>query len=353
MTSRDGNQGDETQLTDSISHYHAILEESATRYPLATEALMRADRDRLRRWKQFIDPIDLRAIELLLDNLLSTSDLLASSTASHKHRLARLPQRIADDVRMSLEGLLSGYLQVASDAMRDIIETELLIRDLALDPSRIAVWANASDDVLRRNFQPVHMRQRQASALGVAPKDVPGATDYAAHSKILHVGQPLFPRSAESGARAGHRVLDVLNALTDIMWHGTSSLRALRLLSAAVRVATPDPELAIAALDSSSDDLHKAHSAIEAIERNTLPSLNVGENGAGLLFESGLMIVIHPDAAKVDFYRTNRTDFRTFHRGVTAENSALISMTSLGSSPRKDLILSAAFAPLSDRIGSV
>lgn len=123
---------DERLGADPSSRYHATLRESAKRYPLATNALMLTDRHRPRRWQQFVDFIDLQAVELLLGFLASTSDLLASN--SETCELHFLSTRVADDVRMALEGLLSGYLQISSDAMRDAMETELYIRDFALDP---------------------------------------------------------------------------------------------------------------------------------------------------------------------------------------------------------------------------
>src|SRR6266699_3090968 len=169
---------------DSSSRYHSVLNESATSYPRSTEALMRADRHRPRRWHQFIDHVDLKALESLLNYLASVSGLLAQQDGNSD--LTFLPDRIADDIRISIEGLLSGYLQVTSDAMRDVIETELLIRDLSLDSRQVARWRAATEDVIRRNFRPVHLRQRQADALGVDIKDVPGAKDYAAHSELLH-----------------------------------------------------------------------------------------------------------------------------------------------------------------------
>ena len=84
----------------------------------------------------------------------------------------------------TLEGLLSGYLQTSSDAMRDAMETELCIRDFALDPRQIQRWLNADEDTLNRYFRPNNLRQRQANALGIDVTEVPGATDYKAHSKL-------------------------------------------------------------------------------------------------------------------------------------------------------------------------
>lgn len=241
---------------DPSSRYHSILQESAKTYPFATEALMRSDRHRPRRWQQFIDAIDLQAIELLLTFLASASGMLAEN--SETSDLYFLPTRVADDVRMSLEGLLSGYLQVSSDATRDMMESELLIRDFAYDPRQIRRWRDADEDVLRRQFRPVNLRQRQAQALGVPVTEVPGATDYKAHSMLLHVRPPLlFPRSPESG----HQAIYVLDALSEIMFHGQTTVEALVALFDAVDLSAPDSSTTLSALRSSKDDINTARAA--------------------------------------------------------------------------------------------
>jgi len=246
-----------------------MLQESAEHYQLATDALMRADRHRPRRWQQFIDPVDIHAIDLLLDFLMSSSDTLAAASASRD--LDFLPTRIADDVRMSLEGMLSGYLQVASDAMRDVIETELLIRDFALDPMQIDRWRNADEHLLSRDFRPVQCRRRQASALSVPIDDVPGATDYRAHSKLLHTRPPLlFARSPESG----HRAIHVLNTIGDIMFHGISAVEAVVSLFGAINLSGPACGPSLVALQRALDDLTRARAATEGMERVAAESLS-------------------------------------------------------------------------------
>lgn len=330
------NGGSQWPRVDSSSRYHATLKESAKSYPLATEALMRADRHRPRRWHQFIDAIDLKAIDLLLKYLISVSRSLTE--ARETFDLAFLPYRIADDVRISLEGLLSGYLHVASDALRDIMETELLIRDFALDPSQIDRWRNATEDVLRKEFRPVHLRQRQADALGVDRKDVPGAADYSAHSKLLHVGPPLlFKRTPESGAMAGHEAINVLNVLSDVMYHGSSAVQALDLLLNAISQPGSDPAETLAALAAASEDLELARSTVEEIERRIAEGLAEGENLTATLFESGFVIVSNLDASKVSFYQTDRIDFRILHRGFSEDQPPSFTLTSLGEGvPEKD-----------------
>jgi hypothetical protein len=314
----------DSSRADTSSRYYGMLKESGEDYPLATDALMRADRHRPRRWQQFIDPVDVHAIDLLLGFLMASSDALASSGASWY--LDFLPTRIADDVRVSLEGMLSGYLQVASDAMRDVIETELLIRDFALDPRQIDRWRNADERHLRRDFKPVDCRRRQASALGVPLAEVPGATDYAAHSQLLHARPPLlFARSPESG----HRAIYVLNAVADIMVHGISAVEGLVLLFRAINLVGPTPGASLAALQRALDDLTRARAATEGMERLAAESLWPTENGEVLIFENGLVISIAQDTSKVNFYHTNRIDFRDFHRGISDQQSASFELTSL------------------------
>jgi hypothetical protein len=314
---------------DSSSRYHALLKESAISYPRVTDALMRADRHRPRRWQQFIDPIDLQATDRLLEFLTSVSRSLEEDGETSD--LAFLADRVADDVRISLEGLLSGYLQVASDAMRDIMETELLIRDFALDPNQISKWRTADANVLRRSFRPVHLRQRQADALGVDIGNVPGASDYSAHSKLLHVGEPLlFSRTPESGAMAGHRAIHVLESLADIMYHGSSAVQALDLFLNATNRSGPDPKRALDALACASDDLSSAMAAVEAMERLAAESLSADENPTVMLFESGLVLVINRAATTGRLYRTDGIDFRTFHRSVSDDQPGVINLIAVG-----------------------
>lgn len=74
-------------------------------------------------------------------------------------------------------------------------------------------------------------------------RDVAGAADYSAHSELLHVGRPLlYRRTPESGAMAGHRAINVLNTLADIMYHGSTAVKALDLLLNAIGPSGPGPE---------------------------------------------------------------------------------------------------------------
>ena len=310
---------------DPSSRYHAALKKSAEQFPLVTDALMRADRHRLRRWQQFIDPVDLQALELLLDFLMYASRTFEGS--SETAEIAFLPARMADDARMSLESLLSGYLQLASDAMRDVLETELLVRDFVLDTAQIRRWCRADEDVLRKKFRPVHSRQRLANALGVDVKDVPGATDYEMHSKLLHVRPPLLPALSPV---SGHEATHVLNAISDIMFHGASSVRAVTDLLNATGHEIHDPEATLAALNDASEDLDAALGATEAMAQLAANAISTTEHLRVWIFESGLVVSVNLDTKEPAFYALSRTDFRHLHREVSPEHPVSFELESLG-----------------------
>jgi hypothetical protein len=316
---------------DNSSRYHAALKAASDTYPLVTEGLMRADRHRLRRWQQFIDPIDLEAIDSLLKYLASVSRSL--NQTEKNHNLAFLPNHIADDVRISLEGLMSGHLQTVSDAMRDSIETELLIRDFALETSHIDKWLSTEEDQRWKFFAPACLRKRQAAALGINQRGLPITADYSAHSGLLHVGESkLFPRTVESGAIAGHRATLILDSLADIMYHGSNSIQALDSLMQAIAQSGPDSTKALSRLSLASDDLNQAISAVGAIERIAAEHLSKDKNVAVFLFESGLIITLNQQTRAASFYSTDRIDFRTFHRNVSEGEPANFVLTPLGES---------------------
>lgn len=187
--------------------------------------------------------------------------------------------------------------------------------------------------MLWKYFRPSILRKRQAAALGVNPKEVPGATDYSAHSELLHVGKSLlFPRTPESGAMAGYRVTHLLDSLAEIMYHGSSVVRALELLLGAIDCQGPSSREILTAIVAASEDLSRARSAVEAIEKIVADRLSRDGNVATALFESGFVLAFDHDANIFSFYRTNRIDFRSFHRSVSKDNPASFTLIPISTS---------------------
>jgi hypothetical protein len=129
---------------------------------------------------------------------------------------------------------------------------------------------------------------------------------------------------------AGHEAIQVLNLLSDVMYHGFSAVQALDLLLNAISHPGPDPAETLAALAAASEDLELARSTVEAMEMRIAEGLAEGENLTATLFESGFVIVSNLDASKVSFYQTDRIDFRIFHRGFSEDQPASFTLTSLG-----------------------
>jgi hypothetical protein len=53
---------------------------------------------------------------------------------------------------------LSGYYQPAFALLRDVMEVGFLIHYFFYWPEKVSEWKNASDEVLKKNFAPVHIR---------------------------------------------------------------------------------------------------------------------------------------------------------------------------------------------------
>lgn len=108
------------------------------------------------------------------------------------------------DFETAIENALSGYLAVAMDAMRDVMEIENLLLDFAVDPRHIDRWLAADARTLRTTYSAAEVRNRLHVAQAGAYASSAEAPDYRAHSQSLHVRpgrHPIAERgfSADSG----------------------------------------------------------------------------------------------------------------------------------------------------------
>lgn len=68
--------------------------------------------------------------------------------------------RCIADFETAIENALSGYLSVAMDAMRDVMEIENLLLYFAVDPHHIDRWLQAAARTLRTTYSPAEVRNR-------------------------------------------------------------------------------------------------------------------------------------------------------------------------------------------------
>ena len=124
--------------------------------------LQQAQQQRARRTDSLVGGARFKGIEQLLDHLIALSEGFASDQALN--RLAFLVQRAEADLETATEATLSGYVAVAADAMRDVMEIQNLLLDFALAPDHIPEWLGGDRKTLVGKFGPARIRDRLHAA---------------------------------------------------------------------------------------------------------------------------------------------------------------------------------------------
>jgi hypothetical protein len=141
--------------------------------------------------------------------LLGLEDLIAhlDTTASEFESGSDLPTgarrlvvRARADFIIAVDATLAGQLSVASDAMRDVLEIEMLVLDFIAKPTHLQRSLEGSDRDRRTFFAAGTLRKRlrQAGAAEVT-RSVFGL-DYKAHRAALHVNPTELPIARKVGA---------------------------------------------------------------------------------------------------------------------------------------------------------
>jgi hypothetical protein len=138
--------------------------------------------------------------------------------------------RARADFEIALDATLGGHFAPASDAMRDVLEIEMLLLDFAVDPDRLNLWLSGTK---QSTFRPAEVRKRLRKAgAGEVTSSVFGA-DYAAHSAALHVNPRPLPFGGKTPVDDGFE-LDA--GFWEMLEHGRRLLTAVE----AVRVRASD-----------------------------------------------------------------------------------------------------------------
>lgn len=168
------------------------LDDLERELPRLGATLRRADQLRSQRVADLATGARFRGLNELLDHLDDIVEQFRSDQSLR--RLTFLVERSVGDFEIAVESALSGYLSVAADAMRDVIEIENLLLDFAVDASRIDEWLVADARTLRTKYAPASVRDRLHRAGEGRYASSAEAPDYRAHSAALHVrpGRPPF-----------------------------------------------------------------------------------------------------------------------------------------------------------------
>lgn len=149
-----------------------------------------------------------RGLSQVLSNLEELRSAFAADPALK--RVTFLISRCVADFETAIENALSGYLAVAVDAMRDVMEIENLLLDFAVDPHRIEGWLQADARTLRTTYSAAEVRTRLHRAQVGAYATSAEASDYRAHSQALHV-------------RPGHHPVADKGFSADQGWNGDAA----------------------------------------------------------------------------------------------------------------------------------
>ncbi len=178
-------------MGDPKNTYPSTIESLKGSHPHLTDVLTRAHRNRTDRLSERARGARLEGLDEWLAYLHELEKAFCAEPSLAE--LAFLIGRICADYETAIEAALSGLHSVVFDTMRDVMEIWMLLRDFAYDPARISIWLAASDRELLDEFSPKALRRRNASRLGVEPKDLQETADYRGHSRSLHVSPKSLP----------------------------------------------------------------------------------------------------------------------------------------------------------------
>jgi hypothetical protein len=180
-------------VTEKVPTYTENLAVLVQRHPRLAQRLLDAEESRRSQLAKLIDGARLSGVDELLRHLDAVSEAFRADPALRD--LAPLIQRIAAEFETAVEATIAGYLAVVTDAMRDVMETEMLLLDFAVEPARIVEWLAATSQERFRKFKPVVLRDRLRAAGIGRYRNLVTDPDYKGHSEALHVSpnqHPLF-----------------------------------------------------------------------------------------------------------------------------------------------------------------
>lgn len=171
--------------------YQSLVRSLSRKHPSIASSLRKAHNNRLERLERLLKGARLTGLEALNVHLTEMEKTFRSSP--DLENISFLIDRAKLDFEKALEAALSGLHSVASDAMRDVMEIEFLLRDFTHEPARKDEWLRANEKERYNRFKPVVLRQRYANRFGNKPEDMAEAVDYKGHSMFLHVSPIPYP----------------------------------------------------------------------------------------------------------------------------------------------------------------
>ncbi len=178
-------------MNESTTAYESLLQEVMKRCSKVGAVLERAQRNRRALLSQYATGQRLRGLNEILCFLAAAE--AAYGNAGPLQEVRFLVTRGTANLEVALEALLAVEPTIVCDAMRDLMEMELLLDDFLHDPAAIRDWLTLDKKTRRKRFDPVKLRERFAARVGQDPKALGLSSCYALHSELLHVTPLISP----------------------------------------------------------------------------------------------------------------------------------------------------------------
>lgn len=213
-------------------------------------------------------------------------------------------------------------LAIVSDSMRDVIEVDMLIKDFVANDDRIELWVQSNERRRRSEFAPAAVRRRVARSLGVGEAAVPGADDYRAHSRLLHVAPPLLYERA----LGVNRVSATLDALADVLFHARSASAACSNLLSKHSGPSSGLNGLHSTVDTALELLQRSSAGARGVESAVTKQLHL-EEGSVRLLENGKILALSAERETWTAYESEQPiRLRELYETVEAQGSVRLSL---------------------------
>ena len=202
-----------------------------------------------------------RALDQVLKCLSELEQSADGSCDKNIRDVAVLVKRARADVENAIDSLSAGVRSVVSDEMRDVQESELLLRLFAYEPAKISDWAASDDERLRDVYSAGEVRKSLADHAGLADRlQLPDTWEYEIHSSALHAS----PRMTDAVAKLPSGTLQDLPLLAlEILSHSGRFIEACSWIYESVGVPEDARcDLSVPALDEVLEEFSREQAAL-------------------------------------------------------------------------------------------
>lgn len=142
--------------TDNLD-YRASIESLSDRCEQVAALLGRSQRHRADTLARYATGKRIHGLDEIFSYLIESEKAFAESEGLKK--ISFLVVRARGDLEIGLEATLAGQPSVVADAMRDMMELELLLNDFRNDPKLIEEWLTCENKIRKNKYSPGEMQE--------------------------------------------------------------------------------------------------------------------------------------------------------------------------------------------------